>query len=183
MDRNEAWLLLCDYTHSDSLRKHGLCVEAAMRAYAAKMCEDDDQYGLTGLLHDFDYEKWPDEHPVKGQAILKQQGVSEDILTAIMGHAEYTGVARETLLAKTLYAVDELCGFLVAVALVRPDKSFSSIKVKSVKKKLKDKAFAAKVSRETIYQGAEELGVDFDEHILFVCAALSEIASDLGLNP
>ena len=182
MNRREAWKLLNEYTKSESLIKHALCVEAAMRAYAEKWNEDAEVYAVTGLLHDFDYEKWPDEHPQKGYEILSDLGVPEDIRQAILGHAEYSGVLRESLLAKTLYAVDELSGFIIAVTLVKPDKSISSVTPKSVKKKMKDKRFAAKVSRETIRNGIQELGVDFEEHIGFVVEALSKIAGEIGLN-
>lgn len=183
MNRQQVWDLLNEYTKTSSLLNHALCVEAAMRAYAEKQGEDVEKYGVTGLLHDFDYEKFPDEHPQKGNELLRGAGVDEEILTAIMGHAEYTNVPRESLLAKTLYAVDELCGFIFAVTLVKPDKSVSSVLPKSVKKKMKDKRFAAKVSRETIRNGIDELGVDFDEHIIFVVTALSGIAEKIGLNP
>ena len=183
MDRENAWHILNEYTKTDSLLNHALCVEAAMRAYAVKEGEDEEKYAVTGLLHDFDYEKWPDEHPFKGNEILKEEGVETEIIDAIMGHAEYTEVARESKLAKTLYAVDELCGFIVAVTLVKPDRSVSSVTPKSVKKKMKDKRFAAKVNRDTIRNGIEELGVEFDAHINFVVAALSGIAEKIGLNP
>lgn len=183
MTRDQAFEILSEFTKTESLLKHAYAVEAAMRAYAEKYNEDVELWGVTGLLHDFDYEMYPDEHPTKGESILKDKGVSEEIRTAIMGHADYTGVARETLMAKTLYAVDELCGFLTAVTLVRPTKAISEVKLKSVKKKLKDKSFAAKVNREEIYQGAEELGVDFAEHVEFLLKALSPVAKDLGLNP
>jgi len=183
MNRDKAWNILCEYTENESLRKHALCVEAAMRAYAEKQNADQDLYGITGLLHDFDYDRWPDEHPQKGNQILQDLGVSDDILTAIMGHAEYTNVTRESLLAKTLYAVDELSGFIVAVTLVKPDRSVLSVSPKSIKKKMKDKRFAAKVSRETIRNGISELEVDFDEHIEFVVKAISGIAGKIGLNP
>jgi predicted hydrolase (HD superfamily) len=154
-----------------------------MRAYAKKFGEDEELWGVVGLLHDFDYEMYPDEHPMKGNEILKEKGVSEDIRTAILGHANYTGVPRETLMAKALYAVDELSGFLVAVTLVRPTKSVSDVKVKSVKKKMKDKSFAAKVNRDEIREGAEELGIPFEEHVEFMIKALSGVAEQLGLNP
>ncbi len=183
MTREEALAILKEYTQSESLLKHAYAVEAAMRAYAQKFGEDEDLWGIVGLLHDFDYEKYPDEHPMKGNQILKEKGVPEEIRTAILGHANFSGVPRETLMAKTLYAVDELCGFLVAVTLVRPNKSIGEVKFKSVKKKLKDKSFAAKVNREEIKEGAEELGVPFEEHVVFVIQALSKIAPQLGLNP
>lgn len=183
MTRDAALQILTEYTKSESLLKHAYAVEAAMRAYAKKFGEDVELWGVTGLLHDFDYEMYPDQHPAKGHEILTEKGVAENIRTAIMGHADYTGVARQTQMAKTLYAVDELCGFLTAVTLVRPTRSLSEVKVKSVKKKLKDKKFAAKVNRDEIRQGPEELGVEFDEHVLFVLQAMSGIAADLGLNP
>lgn len=183
MNRDNALTLLKEYTKSESLLKHSYAVEAAMRAYAQKFGEDIERWGLTGLLHDFDYEMFPDDHPYKGNQILKGKDVDKDILTAIMGHATFSGVARESLMAKTLFAVDELSGFLTAVTLVRPNKALSEVKVKSVRKKMKDKRFAAKVNRDEMLQGSEELGVDFDGHILFVAGAMSGIAAELGLNP
>ncbi len=183
MNRETAFTILNEYTKGEGLLKHAYAVEAAMRTYAQKFNEDIDLWGITGLLHDFDYEMFPDEHPYKGNQILKEKKVDEDILTAIMGHASFSGVARESLMAKVLYAVDELCGFITAVTLVRPNKALSEVKVKSVKKKMKDKRFAAKVNRDEMLQGAEELGVVFDEHVLFVVNAMSGIAEDLGLNP
>jgi len=183
MNREQALELLHEFTETDSLRRHAYAVEAAMRAYAKKYGEDEELWGCVGLIHDFDYEKYPDQHPMKGNEILAERGIPEDIRTAIMGHADYTGIPRETLMAKTLYAVDELCGFITAVTLVRPTKSVSEVKVKSVKKKLKDKRFAAKVSREEIRKGPEELGVDFDEHVAFVVQALVPVAESIGLNP
>ncbi len=183
MTRDEALAILKEYTQSESLLKHAYAVEAAMRAYAKKFGDDEELWGVVGLLHDFDYEKFPDEHPMKGNEILKEKGVPEEIRTAIMGHASYTGVPRETLMAKTLYAVDELSGFIVAVTLVRPNKAVSEVKVKSVKKKMKDKSFAAKVNRDEIREGAEELGIPFEEHVEFMIKALSGVAEQLGLNP
>jgi len=183
MIRDQALSILKEYTQSESLLKHAYAVEAAMRAYAKKFAEDEELWGVVGLLHDFDYEKYPDEHPMKGSEILKEKGVSEEIRKAILGHANFSGVPRETLMAKALYAVDELCGFLVAVTLVRPNKSIGEVKVKSVKKKMKDKSFAAKVNRDEIREGAEELGVLFEEHVEFVIKALSQVAPELGLNP
>ena len=183
MNREQALAILKEFTQSESLLKHAYAVEAAMRAYAQKFGEDEELWGVVGLLHDFDYEKFPDEHPMKGSEILKEKGVPEEIRTAILGHANFSGVPRQTLMAKTLYAVDELCGFLVAVTLVRPNKSIGEVKVKSVKKKLKDKSFAAKVNRQEIKEGAEELGVPFEEHVEFVIKALSNVAPELGLNP
>jgi predicted hydrolase (HD superfamily) len=183
MDRDDALIILKEYTKGESLLKHAYAVEAAMRAYAQKFDEDVERWCITGLLHDFDYEAFPEDHPYKGNKILKEKHIDDEILTAIMRHAVYTGVARESLMAKTLFAVDELCGFITAVTLVRPTKALSEVKVKSVKKKMKDKRFAAKVSREEMLQSAEELGVEFDEHVAFVVSALSRIADDLGLNP
>lgn len=186
MTRSEAWDLLCEYTTGESLRKHALAVECAVRAYAGKFGEDEEKWAVTALLHDFDYEKFPDPtppdgHPYKGSEILKSRGVSEDIRKAILSHADYTGVPRETKLEKTLFACDELCGFITAVAYVRPSKTVREVEVKSVRKKMKDKAFAAKVSREDIVKGAQELGVDLDEHIGFVLEAMKANAESLGL--
>jgi len=187
-DRNEAWELLCEYTKGDSLRKHALAVEAAMRACASRYGngqEDADEWGIVGLLHDFDYEMFPgeDEHPYKGANILCGRGYSDRIIKAIMGHATYTGVPRDTSLARALFATDELCGFLVACALVRPSRSLEDLEVGSVKKKLKDKAFARTVNRGDIRQGAEELGVNLDEHIRFVIDSLIPFQSQIGLSP
>ena len=183
MEREQAIKILFEYTKTESLRKHAYAVEAAMRSYARKFEEDEDLWGAIGLIHDFDYEKYPDEHPMKGGEILAERGVSENIRTPILGHADFSGVPRETPVAKTLFAVDELCGFIVAVTLVRPNKSVSEVSVKSVKKKMKDKRFAAKVNRDEIRQGAEELGVEFEEHVTFVVHAISGVAEDIGLNP
>jgi len=183
MDRSFALELLHEFTETESLRKHAYAVEAAMIAYAKKYREDEDLWGCVGLIHDFDYEKFPDQHPTKGSEILKERGVSDEFRKIILGHADYTGVARNTLMAKTLYAVDELCGFITAVTLVRPTKSISDVKLKSVKKKLKDKNFAAKVNREEIRKGPEELGEDFDEHVMFVVQSLIPVAESIGLNP
>jgi len=182
-DRQEALKLLKEYTKSDSLLRHAYAVEQAMRKYAQKFNEDEDKWGVTGLLHDFDYEKYPtaEEHPFVGNKILKENGYEDDILNAIMGHADYTGVPRESLMSKTLFACDELAGFIFAVTYVLPSKSILDVKVKSVTKKLKDKGFAAKVSREDINNGIAELGVDRTEHIQFVIDALKEKASELGL--
>lgn len=182
MERQEALALLHEYTRSDSLRKHALAVEAALRAYAAKSGADADFWGITGLLHDFDYEMYPayPDHPMKGSAILEAKGYPADMRTAILGHVPATNVPRGTELAKVLFACDELCGFIVACAMVRPNK-LADLGASSVKKKLKDKAFARAVSREDIYKGAEELGVNLDEHIAFVVEALKGIAGDLGL--
>jgi len=186
-DRNDAWELLCEYTKGDSLRKHALAVEAAMRACATHYGGPDgevDEWGLVGLLHDFDYEMFPtpDQHPFTGSNILCGRGYPDRIIRAILGHATYTGVPRDTLMARALFATDELCGFLVACALVRPSKSLDDMEVPSVKKKLKDKAFARSVNREDIHQGVAELGVTLDEHIRFVIDALRPIQEDIGLK-
>lgn len=182
--REEALDLLQKYTKSESLRRHALGVEQAMRKMAEKYNGDVDEWGLTGLLHDFDYEMYPteEEHPAKGNEILKENGYPESICTAIMGHAAYSGVPRETDMAKALFAVDELTGFIFAVTYVRPSKSILDVKPKSVKKKLKQKSFAASVNRNDIFQGVEELGVDLTEHIQFVIYALQEKALELGLK-
>ena len=184
MDRNDAWQLLTQYTKTESLIRHALAVEAAMRHYAKIYNEDEEYWGITGLLHDFDYESFPDEknHPYRGNEILEKKGYPKEMRRAIMGHADYTGVARDTLLAKTLFAVDELAGFIMAVALVRPSKSVHDVKPKSVKKKLKTRAFAAKVDRDEIAKGIEELGVDETEHIQRIIDALKSIAGELGLD-
>jgi putative nucleotidyltransferase with HDIG domain len=184
MDRNAAWELLCEYTRTDGLRKHGLAVEAVMRHFARKSGEDEEVWGITGLLHDFDYERWPtaEGHPYEGNKILTERGYPEDVKTAIMGHADYTGVPRESLMAKTLFAVDELTGFVTAVALVRPNKSIFEVEPASVRKKMKDKAFARQVSRDDITNGAEQLGVDLNEHIAEVIEALKPHAETLGLK-
>ena len=184
MDRETAWALLCEYTQTDGLRKHGLAVEAVMRHFARQHGEDEDMWGVTGLLHDFDYERWPttEGHPYEGNKILAERGCPEDIRTAIMGHAEYTGVARETLMAKTLFAVDELTGFVTAVALVRPNKSVFEVESASVRKKMKDKAFARQVNRDDIINGAAQLGVDLDAFVGEVIEALRANAGVLGLR-
>lgn len=182
--REEALELLHEYTKSDSLRRHALGIEQAMRKMAEKYNGDPDEWGLTGLLHDFDYEMFPTEkeHPYKGNAILKEKGYPESICNAIMGHAAYTGVRRETDMAKALFAVDELTGFIFAVTYVRPSKSIFEVKPKSVKKKLKQRSFAASVNRNDIFQGIEELDVDLTEHIQFVIDALKGKAEELGLK-
>ncbi len=184
MNREESWKLLCEWTESDSLRKHMFAVEAAMRAYARAFGEDEEKWGITGLLHDMDYEKYPTpaEHPMTGVRELAGRGYPEDVLEAIKGHADYLGIPRDTPLARTLYAVDELSGFVVACALVRPE-GLEGLKAKSVRKKMKQKSFAASVNREDITRGAEELGVDLNEHIDFVIAALQERSDSLGLAP
>ena len=182
-DRQKALNLLKEYTKSDSLLRHAYALEQVMRKYAQKFDEDEDKWGVTGLLHDFDYEKYPtaEQHPFVGNKILKELGYEDDILEAIMGHADYTGVPRDSLMSKTLFACDELAGFIFAVTYVRPSKSINDVKVKSVTKKLKDNGFAAKVSREDINKGIEELEVDRTEHIQFVIDALKEKAYELGL--
>jgi predicted hydrolase (HD superfamily) len=187
-NRDDAWELLCEYTKGDSLRKHALAVEAAMRAAAKRYGEADadvDEWGLVGLLHDFDYEMFPtpDQHPFTGANILCGRGYSDRMIRAIMGHATYTGVPRDTDLARALFATDELCGFLVACALVRPNKSLDDLEVTSVKKKLKDKAFARSVNRNDIRLGVEELGVPLEDHIRFVIDALRPVQKEIGLNP
>jgi putative nucleotidyltransferase with HDIG domain len=183
MDRNVAWGLLTEFTQSENLRKHAMAVEACMRAYASKFGEDENKWAVVGLLHDFDYEKYPtaEEHPYKGNEILKQRGWPEDVRKAIMSHAEYTGVKRDSHMEKTLFACDELAGFITAVALVKPSKSLAEVDPKSVRKKMKDKAFARSVSRDDIVNGAAELGVDLDEHIAFCIEAMKVVAPELGL--
>ena len=182
MQREEALALLFEYTKSDSLRKHALAVEAAMRAYAGKVGGDAELWGITGLLHDFDYEMYPayPDHPMKGSVILEAKGYPPEMRKAILGHVPATNVPRDTPLAKVLFACDELCGFVIACAMVRPNR-LADLGASSVKKKLKDKAFARAVSREEILKGAEELGVNLDEHISFVVEALKSVAGDLGL--
>jgi predicted hydrolase (HD superfamily) len=186
-DRKEAWDLLCEYTKGDSLRKHALAVETAMRACAQRYGGTDadvDEWGLVGLLHDFDYEMFPaaDQHPFTGSNILCGRGYPERIITAILGHATYTNVPRDTDMAKALFATDELCGFLVACALVRPSRSLDDMEVSSVKKKLKDKHFARSVNRDDIHQGVAELGVELEEHIRFVIDALKPVQKEIGLG-
>jgi len=187
--RDDALALMHEYTQSDALRKHMYAVEAAMRAMARRAGEDEALWGLVGLLHDFDYERFPNEarspeaeHPSEGVRILEARGYPEPVRRAILGHASYTGVPRDTPMARALYGVDELCGFLVACALVRPSRSLADLEVGSVKKKLKDKAFARGVNRDEVRQGAEELGVPLDEHIGFVIGALRPVERDLGLG-
>jgi putative nucleotidyltransferase with HDIG domain len=182
MERQKSLELLFEYTKSDSLRKHALAVEAAMRAYARKFGEDEDKWGAVGLLHDFDYEMYPQvpDHPAKGSEVLKEHGYPEDVRRAILGHVPAMNVPRDTLMARTLFACDELCGFIVASALVRPNK-LADLEPSSVKKKLKDKAFARAVSREDIHQGISEMQVDFEEHIRFLIKALQPIAKELDL--
>lgn len=181
--REEAWQLLCDYTQSDGLRKHALAVEACLRAYARKLNADEQLWGVVGLLHDFDYERYPNapDHPTEGSKILRARGYPEEIIQAILSHADYMGVPRVTPLQKTLFACDELAGFITAVALVRPNKSLGEVEVKSVTKKFKDKAFARTVNRDDIFRGAHELGVPLDEHVGFCLQAMKAIAPALGL--
>jgi putative nucleotidyltransferase with HDIG domain len=183
-DRVSAWNLLTEFTQSESLRKHALAVEACMRAYARKFPADEELWGVVGLLHDFDYEKYPtpQEHPYKGNEILKERGYSDEIRRAIMSHAEYSGVTRDTTMEKALFACDELAGFITAVALVKPGKSLAEVEVKSVRKKMKDKPFARSVNRDDIINGARDLGLDLDEHIAFCIEAMRGIAADLGLT-
>jgi putative nucleotidyltransferase with HDIG domain len=187
--RDDALALVHEYTASESLRAHMLSVEAAMRAYAARFGEDPERWGLTGLLHDFDYERFPnnahsatEEHPAQGVRILREHGYPEDMLQAILGHATYCGVSRETTMAKALFAVDELTGLITASALVRPSKSVLDLDGRSVRKKMKDKGFARGVSREDVLQGASELGVELDEHIQFVIEAMRPVADSIGLK-
>jgi predicted hydrolase (HD superfamily) len=187
--RAETLALMQEYTASESLRKHMLAVEGAMRAYAAKFGEDEERWGIAGLIHDFDYERFPnnahsatDEHPAEGVRILKSKGYPDDILQAILGHAHYTNTPRESRMAKTLFAVDELTGLITATALVRPSKSVHEVETKSVRKKMKDKAFARGVSRDDVINGATELGVDLDEHITFVIASMQARSAELGLS-
>jgi predicted hydrolase (HD superfamily) len=184
MDRQAAWELLCEYTKNENLRKHALAVEACLRAYARKFGEDEAKWSVVGLIHDFDYEVYPSapDHPLKGSEILKEKGYSEDVRRAILGHADYTGVPRDTLLAKTLFACDELAGFITACAYVRPDR-IATLEAKSVRKRMKDKAFARAVSREDITKGAEELGIPLDEHIALCIDAMRQISETLGLAP
>ena len=183
-ERAAAWCLLTEFTQSESLRKHALAVEACMRAYARKAGADENLWGLVGLLHDFDYEKYPSpqEHPYKGCEILKERGYSEEIRRAIMSHAEYSGVARISPMEKTLFACDELAGFITACALVKPGKSLAEVEAASVRKKMKDKAFARSVHREDIVQGAADLGVELEQHIAFCIEAMKGIAGELGLD-
>ena len=184
MNRSEAWCLLTEFTQSESLRKHALAVEACLRAYARKLGGDEELWGIVGLLHDFDYEKYPsaEEHPFKGSEILKERGYSHEICRAILSHANYSGVARESNLEKTLFACDELAGFITATALIKPNKSLAEVDAKSIRKRMKDKAFARSVSREDIVNGAADLGVDLDEHITFCIEAMKTVAGELGLR-
>ena len=182
-NRDDAWQLLTEFTTNPSLIKHGLSVEAAMRAYARRFEQDEEAWGIVGLIHDFDYEQNPTEatHLHVGLSLLRERGWPEEWILAVGSHADYMGIPRDTLLRKTLFAIDELTGFLTACALVRPDKSIAEVKVKSVKKKLRDKAFARAVNRGDVYSGAEALGIDLGEHIEFVRDAMATISKDLGL--
>jgi putative nucleotidyltransferase with HDIG domain len=187
--REDAWTLLCEYTQNENLRKHALAVEACVRAYARKTGADEELWGLAALLHDFDYERWPndahsptEEHPAAGSQILRERGYSEEIIRAILSHAHYTGVPRQTPLEHTLFACDELAGFLTACALVKPGKSIFEVEPDSVKRKLKDKAFARGVNRDDVRQGAEELGIPLEQHVAFCIEAMRGVADALGLR-
>ena len=188
LNREDAWKLLCEYTQNENLRKHALAVEACVRAYARKFGADEHLWGTTALLHDFDYERWPNdahhptqEHPYEGSKILRERGYPEELIRAILSHADYTGVPRQSQLEHTLFACDELAGFLTACALVKPGKSIHEVEVASVRKKLKDKAFARGVNREDVIKGAQELGVPLEEHIHFCTEAMRTVADALGL--
>lgn len=183
MTRNEAWCIVCEFVQSEGLRRHMLQVEACMAAYAAKFDQDPELWAVTALLHDFDWEIHPtlEEHPTKGEAILAQRGVSEEVRHAILSHAEFTGVPRDSLLRKALFACDELSGFLAACSYVKPGKSIFEVDVPSVRRKLKDKAFARAVNRNNILAGAAELGIPLDEHIAFCISAMKDRAAELGL--
>jgi predicted hydrolase (HD superfamily) len=183
MDRSQAWEIVCEFVKSDGLRKHMLAVEACVVAYASKFGEDEDKWGVTALLHDFDWEIHPDlpDHPMKGEPILAERGVSEEIRRAVLSHANFSGVARVSPLEKTLFACDELAGFLTACCYVKPGRSIHEVEAASVRRKLKDKAFARAVNRDDILNGAAELGVDLDEHIAFCISAMKARAADLGL--
>ena len=183
MDRTQAWEIVCEFTKSEGLRKHALAVETCVVAYARKFGEDVDKWSLTAVLHDFDWEIHPaaPDHPMKGEAILAKRGVGEEIRRAILSHANYSCIPRESRLEKTLFACDELAGFITAISYVKPSRSVMEVDVKSVRKKLKDKGFARSVSRDDIVNGATELGVDLDEHIEFCIEAMKANASELGL--
>jgi putative nucleotidyltransferase with HDIG domain len=187
--RDDAWKLLCEYTQSESLRKHMLAVETCVRAYARKNNADEELWGIAALLHDFDYERWPNYehspdqgHPAEGAKILRQQGYSGEIIRAILSHADYSGIVRQSPLEHALFACDELAGFLTACSYVRPSKSILDLEADSVKKRLKDKAFARGVNRDDVRKGAEELGIPLEEHISFCIAAMRENAEVLGLR-
>ena len=183
-DREAAWGLLTEFTQSESLRKHALAVEACLRAYARQWGEDEQKWSVVGLIHDFDYEKYPslDDHPMRGSEILEQRGWPEEIRRAILSHADHTGVARQSRLEHALFACDELAGFITAVALVKPGKSLAEVDARSVRKKMKDKAFARSVSRDDITKGAQELGIELEQHIAFCIEAMKGIAGELGLD-
>jgi len=182
--RDDAWALLTEYTAGDSLRKHALAVEAAVGGYARMFGEDEAEWGIVGLIHDFDYERWPDpnNHPFRGCEILRERGFPEHLIRAILSHADYSGVARESRLEHTLFACDEMAGFVTAASLVRPSKSVLDLEARSVKKRMKDKAFARAVSRDDLRQGAVEIGLPLDEHITNVILFMREHASILGLR-
>jgi putative nucleotidyltransferase with HDIG domain len=184
LSREEAWNILCEYTKSDGLRKHALAVEACVAAYARKLGEDEPKWSVTALLHDFDWEIHPtlDEHPQKGEPMLAERGVEEEIRRAILSHASHTGVPRVSALEKTLYACDELAGFITAISYVKPHRSVFEVDVASVKKKMKDKAFARSVNRQDIVEGAAELGVPLEEHVDFCVKAMQARAEELGLK-
>jgi putative nucleotidyltransferase with HDIG domain len=183
MNREDAWALLCEYTKNPGLRKHGLAVEAAMRAYARKYGEDEEKWAIVGLLHDFDYEIHPtlDQHPIEGSKILREKGYPEDVIYAVLCHADHLELERKSLMDKAIYAVDELTGLITAVALVKPGRSLAEVDAPSVRKKMKDKAFARSVNRDDIVRGAAALGVDLDEHVAFVIEAMKPVAGELGL--
>jgi predicted hydrolase (HD superfamily) len=181
MTRDEAWAILTEHTTGESLRKHALAVEAAMRHFARKAGEEEETWAITGILHDFDYEKDPSQHPQRGRPILEQAGVPGHIVHAIQTHGDHLGIPRVTAMEKTLYAVDELTGFIAAVALVRPSKRVEDVDAAAVRKKMKDKAFARAVSRESLLQGAADLGVEFDDLVSEVVVAMTREAGALGL--
>jgi putative nucleotidyltransferase with HDIG domain len=184
MTRDEAWRLLCEYTQSENLRRHALAVEACMRYYARIFGEDEELWGVVGLLHDFDYERYPslEEHPFRGMEILRARGAPEVIIRAVGAHANHTGIPRESLLERAIFACDEISGFVIAVALVK-GRTLSAVSPESVRKRMKEKGFARGVNRDDLLQGAEELGIPFDEHVEHVVRALQGIADQLGLNP
>lgn len=185
MDRPAAWALLTEYTQNESLLKHAMAVEAALRAYAPKYGGDPEEWGVVGLVHDFDYERYPSReagHPFKGGEILRARGYPEHLIQAVLSHADYSGIPRETSLQKVLFACDELCGFITAAALIRPTRSVLDLEASSVRKRMKDKAFARQVSRDDIVKGAQQLGVDLNEHIAFVIQAMRSVADELGLR-
>jgi putative nucleotidyltransferase with HDIG domain len=183
LSRDAAWALMTEFTQSENLRKHMLAVEAAVRGYARKFGKDEEDWGVVALLHDFDYERWPspEDHPFRGAEILRERGYPDWVIRAILSHAEYSGVARESKLEKTLWACDEMAGFVTAAALVRPSKSVQDLESSSVIKRMKDKAFARGVNRDDLRKGAEELGLPLDEHIENVIAFMRERRNELGL--